>query len=170
MKKKLLLITSLVLNCVLAVLLFFQFSGKDAQTTQHHSPIVSLTSHKDSLTKVLEHVHRCYSVFDSTDHELLRAYTISGHDMLQVMGADSAVMKQCIYDSCRAYLGYDSTHNFKLYLTPVKNQRDVFLNFDPRKRISNVPDNSSYVLDLIAPCPNTCDTESALYTFKMPRR
>ena len=170
MKKKLLLISSLVLNCTLVILLFFQFSGKDSQTKQHHSPIVNLTSHKDSLIAVLENVQRFVTVFDSTDHDLLRAYTISSHDMLQVTGADTAVMKQCVYDSCRAYLGYDSNHHFKLYLTPVKNQRDVFLNFDLRKRVSSVPDKNSYVLDLIAPCPNTCDTASVLYTFKMPNR
>ena len=119
---------------------------------------------------MLDNVRRFVTVFDSTDHDLLRAYTISGHDMLQVMGADTTVMKQCVYDSCRAYLGYDSNHHFKLYLTPIKNQKDVFLNFNPRKRVNSVPDNGSYVLDLIAPCPNTCDTASALYTFIMPNR
>ena len=132
MKKKLLLIGSLILNCVLVILLYFQFSGKTTQTAQHHYPIVDFTSHKDSLI--------------------------------------TTVMKQCVYDSCRAYLGYDSNHHFKLYLTPIKNQKDVFLNFNPRKRVNSVPDNGSYVLDLIAPCPNTCDTASALYTFIMPNR
>jgi hypothetical protein len=169
MKKKLLLIGSLILNCVLVTLLFFPFSGKESQTARN-CPIANFTSHKDSLITVLGNVRRFVTVFDSTDHDLLRAYTISGHDMLQVMGADTTVMKQCIYDSCRAYLGYDSNHNFKLYLTPIKNQKDVFLNFNPRKRVGSVPDNSSYVLDLIAPCPNTCDTASALYTFIMPNR
>ncbi|WP_300355584.1 hypothetical protein [Fluviicola sp.] len=170
MKKKLLLISSLILNCTLVILLAFRNSGKDSQTSQHHFPVVNLTSHRDSLTTVLANVKRFVTVFDSTDHDILRAFTISGHDMLQVMGADTTVMKQCVYDSCRAYLGYDINHHFKLYLTPVKNQRDVFLNFDLRKRVNNVPDKSSYVLDLIAPCPNTCDTASALYTFKMPNR
>ena len=170
MKKKLLLIGSLILNCVLVILLYFQFSGKTTQTAQHHYPIVDFTSHKDSLITVLDNVRRFVTVFDSTDHDLLRAYTISGHDMLQVMGADTTVMKQCVYDSCRAYLGYDSNHHFKLYLTPIKNQKDVFLNFNPRKRVNSVPDNGSYVLDLIAPCPNTCDTARALYTFIMPNR
>lgn len=170
MKKKLLLIGSLILNCILVILLFFQFSGKESQTAQHRYPIVNFTSHRDSLITVLDNVRRFVTVFDSTDHDLLRAYTISGHDMLQVMGADTAVMRQCVYDSCRAYLGYDSNHNFKLYLTPIKNQKDVFLNFNPRKRVNSVPDNGSYVLDLIAPCPNTCDTASALYTFIMPNR
>ena len=96
--------------------------------------------------------------------DMARAFTIGSKDMLQVMGLDTSTT--CGFDSCRAYLGLGKNQNFKLYLTPVKNGKDQF--FSHFGGTKSNPDRNCYVLDLIAPCPKTCDTESPLYTFKLP--
>lgn len=167
MKKKLLLISSLILNCVLIVLLLFNPFKKAPETT---FPLTSLTSHQDSLATAIGNIEHFVNTFDSAGNNIVRSYTIAGTDMLQVMGVSPEAVKNQLYDSCRAYLGYDANNHFRLYLTPVKNNRDVFLNFISGKSGSRTPNSSSYVLDLIAPCPNTCDSTSALYTCKMPGR
>lgn len=168
MKKKLVLICSLILNCILIILLLIKQSWNDPEPANY--PLLNLTSHQDSLVTAIGNVKNFVNTFDSTNNDIVRSYTIAGVDMLQVMGVGPEFIKNAPYDSCRAYLGYDDNHHFKLYLTPVKNNQDVFLNFVTGKGGSGAPNNSSYVLDLIAPCPNTCDTASALYTCKIPSR
>jgi hypothetical protein len=170
MKKKLLLISSLTLNCVLAILLLFNLFRKESEAKITSYPSVSLTSHKDSLVGAINNIKHFVNTFDSTGNKIVRSYTIAGTDMLQVLGISPESVKGASFDSCRAYLGYDANNHFKLYLTPVKNNQDMFLNFSSGKSSSRTPNNSSYVMDLIAPCPNTCDYASALYTCKMPGR
>ena len=53
-------------------------------------------------------------------------------------------------------------------LTPIKDNKDVFLNFKPATGATIDTNEYSYVLDLIAPCPNTCDKKSPLYNFSKP--
>jgi hypothetical protein len=104
----------------------------------------------------------------------IKAYTLRAEDLLGALGipaeyADSSITK---YKHARVYLGYKKGKGFKLFILPVygadlsgkdtslwKGGYDVYLN----KEGLPIPPNSDkstsdgeYVLDLNAPCPNTC--------------
>lgn len=94
----------------------------------------------------------------------IRAYTINAEDLMEVLGiptTDPVIYK---YNHVRAYMGLDTLNNFKLYLTPVEGAN---LTVVPKVAGTDVilkdKDGMSYVLDLNAPCPATCDTSSPLY-------
>lgn len=109
------------------------------------------------------------------EHKInIRAYKISSLNMLQVMGLDTALISSCKYTSCRAYIGLNDDKEFKLYMTPIseekdakgKSEQDVFFFKDGSRDATPKPDVKSkqnYVLNLIAPCPKTCDYKSPLY-------
>ncbi len=109
----------------------------------------------------------------------VNAFTIRAEDLLGALGmpqgfADSAF---CKYKNARVYLGFDPiAKTFKLFVLPVKNANlnsnpmiggeDVFVdstgNPIDRSLIKNAS-QTQYVMDLNAPCPNTCaSTESSL--------
>lgn len=113
----------------------------------------------------IDHAIDSVQAFVNAHPGMARAFTISSKDMLQVMGLDTNTT--CGFDSCRAYLGMGNNNNFKLYLTPVKNGEDMF--YSTIGAPTHDPDKNCYVLDLIAPCPKTCDELSPLYTFKKPK-
>lgn len=164
MKTNVLLIGSIILNLALGIILFTCcFDKKSHESGETAYPLPGLTSHQDSLKAAIKNVHRFINTFDSAGtNNIVRAYTISSVDMLQVLGVNPETIRSN-YDSCRAYLGYDENNLFRLYLTPIKNNRDVFLNFQSSRGGTGAPNGSSYVMDLIAPCPNTCDSLSVLY-------
>lgn len=93
----------------------------------------------------------------------IRAYTVHANDMLLSLGIDPSTVKPQ-YNYARVYLGLDANNNFKLYFTPVSGAdlkpgvmnpgTDVILKDE---------DGNGYVMDLNAPCPNTCDVNSPLY-------
>lgn len=164
--KKSFLIGSLLLNALLVVLLL---TMNRKQNSCH--PISfqgeSFTSRQEKFKVAYDDVKRFYDSVvdkDASNRDFVRAFTISAIDMLEVMGLDSST--QCTYDQCRAYLGLTANDQFKLYLTPVKDNKDVFLNFNPATAATPDTNEGSYLLDLIAPCPNTCDKKSPLYRFK----
>lgn len=169
--KKSFLIGSLLLNVLLVVLLFTVNRKKHGETTlskKTHSAFM-VTSRQDPIKEAQEDVrHFVDSVVGKFhvryEYDFVRAFTISAKDMLEVMGLDTNTV--CNYYACRAYLGLDHDNQFKMYLTPVdvENGRDLFLNHN-RDRATTDVDSFSYVLDLIAPCPNTCDYNSPLYNF-----
>lgn len=162
--KKYLLIGSLVANVVLAAVLLIP--DKKIPSKKHSSASM-VTSRQEPVFEAQEDIKRFVDTILPTYRErhqidFVRAYTISSKDMLEVMGLDTNTI--CKYTACRAYLGLGEKE-FKLYLTPVDaGRRDVFLNF--KHKPTREVDESSYVLNLIAPCPNTCDKMSPLYNFR----
>ncbi len=161
--KKTFLIGSLLLNVLLAVLLFIP--DKKIPSKKHSFMLTSRQEPiKDAQKDIKRFVDTIATYRDRHKVDFVRAYTISSIDMLEVMGLDTNVA--CKYTACRAYLGLGSDQQFKLYLTPVdEDKRDLFLSFKEDKPASREIDSLSYVLNLIAPCPNTCDMESPLYKF-----
>lgn len=166
------IIGSLVLNALLGVLLF-NASRKNNSQSCHTitSQGLSLTSRQEKFKVAHSDVQRFVDSIvnkDRSDRDFVRAFTISAIDMLEVMGLDSTT--RCKYNQCRAYLGLTAENQFKLYLTPIEKGRDVFLNFKSAHPGATTRDTNenSYVLNLIAPCPNTCDTRSPLYNFPKP--
>lgn len=169
MRKKIFLSVSLLLNALLAVLLFISYEKQKNQTySLSDSSQFSLTSRQYSFEDAEKDVKHYVDQVAGRDtirrHGFVRAFTISAIDMLEVLGLDTTQVKTCKYNECRAYLGLTTKDEFKLFLTPVKGDKDIFLRHkgDP----SRVIDESSYVLDLIAPCPKTCDAASPLYKFR----
>ncbi|TND08345.1 MAG: hypothetical protein FD123_2376 [Bacteroidetes bacterium] len=97
-------------------------------------------------------------------HVPIRAYTIHAGDMLEALGMPAADSAICQYKHARVYIGLDYNYSFKLYFTPVDS---ASLGGDnPVAGVDVILQDSlgkSYVLDLNAPCPNTCDVNSPLY-------
>jgi hypothetical protein len=108
----------------------------------------------------------------------IRGFTIRTADLLEVSGMPVPDTVYTRYAYVRMYLGLDSASNlFKIFLTPVDSAnlnvtppiagKDVILN-GPYSRSVKVKvkgdvDDGDYVLDLSAPCPNSCDDESPFY-------
>jgi|GEM_PF-1448090 len=115
----------------------------------------------------------------------IKAYTIRAVDLLGALGmpgnlADSSV---CKYKHIRVYIGYRPKVGFKLFIVPVDSAQlsrnnntpsiagtDVILDslgkcykghHHGSKGLLTAYDNQ-YVLDLNAPCPNTCDVTTPL--------
>ncbi|MEO5912319.1 MAG: hypothetical protein ABIP95_15640 [Pelobium sp.] len=107
----------------------------------------------------------------------IKSFTVRAVDLFGAMGmpgnyADNSI---CKYPHIRVYLGYDVKLGvFKLYVVPVEGAdlakgisgKDVILNKKgiPITKKENMINggNDQYVLDLNAPCPNTCDETSPL--------
>lgn len=171
MRKKIFLLGSLLLNALLVVLLFVSYGKQKNQTVyslSDTSQFLKTSNHypfKDAEKDVKYYVDQVAGRDTIRKQGFVRAFTISAIDMLEVLGLDTTQVKTCKYRECRAYLGLNKDKDtFKLFLTPIKDGKDIFLRHggDP----SRVIDTSSYVLDLIAPCPKTCDAASPLYKFR----
>lgn len=170
MKKKGLLIGSLILNLSLGAILLTSFVKKTPESLATDRPSIGFVSaNQDSLTTAIQNVQSFVKKFDNSGKSnFVRAYTISSSDLIQVLGLSDSITSP--FDGCRAYLGYNGKDSlFKLYLTPVIGGQDVFLNFTVKNGVTSAPNKSSYVLDLIAPCPNTCDSLSPLFTGSMKK-
>lgn len=96
----------------------------------------------------------------------IKAYTVHAADLFESLGipgsyADSSL---CRYHHARVYLGLDSSYSFKLYFTPVTG---ADLSADEPVAGTDIilkdTKGDSYVMDLNAPCPNTCDDQSPLF-------
>lgn len=159
--KKTILIASVLLNVVLAVLVIMPLVSKEEIKKEIRKHYLSSTANEVNINDAIDHV----KAFNKK-YSYIRAYKISALDMMEVMGIDTVAV-QPRYTSCRAYLGLDPEGKFRMYLTPVENNVDMF--FCPTDSVACPAKPTSYVLDLIAPCPNTCDYTSPLYTFVKPK-
>jgi hypothetical protein len=103
-----------------------------------------------------------------------RAFTIRSEELLAAMGMSPAIAgtKDCVYKHIRVYLAYDSLGGPQLFIVPVEGAnlavneggKDVFLD-RTGAAVTNpgsYKPEDLYVLDLIAPCPATCDLTSLL--------
>jgi hypothetical protein len=105
--------------------------------------------------------------------EPIYAYTIHAEDLLTALGWPAVHHDSAVYKYARAYIGLNSNYEFKLYIVPVINANldghdkskwvggtDVILDslghaiLPGRLR----DENDEYMLNLNAPCPNTCAT------------
>jgi len=133
-------------------------------------PLTTARQYTHSYDSICHHIH-------GNDDLTIHAYTIRAVDLLAAMGlpptlADSSI---CRFKHIRVYMGYENKVGFKLFIVPVDGAclkgkdssmwaagNDVLL--DKYARPILAPDSSSngmvttdtYVLDLNAPCPNTC--------------
>ena len=103
----------------------------------------------------------------------IKAYTIRSVDLLEAMGLPIAYADSAAYDHVRVYLGIDSTHKFRLLLTPVDEAdiekeicgNDIILKglFTSGTVASGTPVNDGkYVMDFTGPCPNSCSSYGPL--------
>lgn len=114
----------------------------------------------------------------------IHAFTIRAVDLLAALGmpATLAVSDSCRFKHIRVYMGYDSSKaGFKLYIVPVdgaclkgKNSSTWYAGTDvlldkyanpimaAESGSSGMVSTDTYVLDLNAPCPNTCPKETPL--------
>lgn len=148
------------------------------ESKRPESPVAGKTDNNGvrcgTIETPLDTAISCINRYDSlwtalfkTGEPPIRAYTIRAQDLLESMGmspsyaSDSTI---CKFNHVRVYIGLDANYKFKLYFTPVKNAdlcngnggMDVIL----PDSISSTP---QYVLDLNAPCPNTCGSPGPLY-------
>lgn len=116
----------------------------------------------------------------------VESYTIRAVDLLAAMGlppelADSSI---CRFKHIRVYLGFQEKVGFKLYLVPVDNAclkgkdpskwnagMDVILDKEANPILANIDSTGTaaydqYVLDLNAPCPNTCPQPGPLKVYR----
>jgi hypothetical protein len=114
----------------------------------------------------------------------IHAFTIRAVDLLAALGMDPKLANaaSCRFKHIRVYLGHDSINTvFKLYIVPVDGAclkgensstweagTDVFLDKQANPIMAvdsgsnSMASTNTYVLDLNAPCPNTCAKETPL--------
>lgn len=113
-----------------------------------------------ALINIKHYQDSCKAFFNNTVP--IQAYTIHAQDMLMALGIDPATV-ECQYSHARVYIGLNDSSEFKLYFTPV-----VGADLQPdamnagRDTILKDADGNQFVMDLNAPCPNTCDANSPL--------
>jgi hypothetical protein len=117
-----------------------------------------------SLEQARKNVFSYDSICRITLHGIpVRAYTVRALDLIEVLGLDPADTSLCKFKHARAYLGFDSKGQFKLYLTPVVGADLDKEPLIPGRDTILRDDAGEFVLDLNAPCPMTCDKLSPLY-------
>lgn len=165
--KKAIIIGSVALNAILGVLLFNKSKAESAPMAQTLGPNTSQpvkdripSERREKFKNANDDIQRYFDsivVKYENQRQFVKAYTISAIDMLEVMGLDTNTVVS--YDNCRAYLALSANNEFKMYLTPILKGSDHFLNYKSTTATADTNANS-YMLDLIVPCPNTCDYKS----------
>ena len=122
-----------------------------------------MPTNQESLASAIVNVGN-YVDFTANNNLRNYAFTISAIELFEALGM-SVPTPPPSFGNIRIYLGIDnSTGEFKLYITPVTGNVNV-----PGLAGNDfiLPDNeqgsNAYVLELIYPCPNTCDVTSPLY-------
>jgi hypothetical protein len=139
------------------------------------------------LTTAREHTgayDRLWRRQHGKDATPIHAFTIRAVDLLAALGMSPTLAddSSCRFKHIRVYMGYDSLKaGFKLYIVPVDGAclkgenssmwyagTDVFLDkhATPVMAVDSgsngMASTDTYVLDLNAPCPNTCPKETPL--------
>ena len=154
--------------------------GCNNQSSVHDEPdpVRRVLCRLDSAQKDIKYYDSLCRLYLGDTIPPISAYTIRAIDVLDALGlqamADSARFKYI-----RMYLAYRKENGFKCYIVPVdsadlssiypenwKGGYDILLDSlgkpIPRKLNQIHYSKSEYVLDLNAPCPNTCATNSPL--------
>jgi hypothetical protein len=121
--------------------------------------------------------------FKTLCHERLQdtpicAYTLHAIDLIEALGLPRSLEDSCEYKYARVYLAYRPNNGFKMYVVPVdsadlsgtnpakwKPGIDILLDssgrgIPPKRKLR--AGETEFVLDLNAPCPNTCATNDVL--------
>lgn len=132
------------------------------------------------LSTAQEYIRVYDSICDTVFKKVpIRAYTVRSEDLIAAMGLPDSVDSLVAHKFIRVYLGYDLAHKphagFKLFIVPVddaslagndpanwKGGSDVYLDDNGKVIGPGDPASTPNVLDLNAPCPNTCSTEGSL--------
>lgn len=152
--------------------------SNDDSLLQNYRPLDSVPAVLASLTSAKANIKAydsiCRIQFKTVP---IKSFTVRAVDLFGAMGmpgkyADNSI---CKYPHIRVYLGYDvKLSTFKLYVVPVEGAdlvknipgKDIILdkNGNPITLKGKIGDgdDDEYVLDLNAPCPNTCDPTSPL--------
>lgn len=95
----------------------------------------------------------------------IKAFTIHSVDLFEAMGMPAGMHDStiCKYKRVRAYFGIDPNNIFKLMIVPVQELPGATPADSAGRDIILQDRMGSYVLDLNAPCPATCDFTSELY-------
>jgi hypothetical protein len=101
----------------------------------------------------------------------IRAYTVRAVDLVGALGLDTALANSdTVFHHIRIYLGYKKDSGFRLFILPVEGAnlsgpesdwtagKDIRLDSTGHaiRHPKAEADATEYVLDLNAPCPNTC--------------
>lgn len=141
--------------------------------------LISSVLYKASIAKqnIALYDSICNNTFVGIKPVANKSYTIRAIDLLLAMGisgkyADSAL---CKYKYARAIIGYDRVAGYQLFLVPVVGANlkipiagsNVYLDslgngINPISTKNST--GNEYVLDLNAPCPNTCGSDDAVLT------
>lgn len=169
------IVATAILSSALAVLVFSckdpdntppqQGTVPDKQVQLMSSSVITMDTVPlaSALANVKHYLDSCTKYLGEAP---IKAYTIHANDMLMALGINPDSV-HCGYTHARVYLGLNPDNEFKLYFTPV-----VGANLDPsvmdagRDTILSDADGNLYVMDLNAPCPNTCDVSSPFYSPK----
>ncbi|MBL0911576.1 MAG: hypothetical protein IBJ09_04325 [Bacteroidia bacterium] len=149
----------------LACSLLFMFTGcpDPAGTPPSFTPIGKVFV-PESLAKrdIARFAQLCNTEYDSFP---LRGFTMNSSDLYRIM--DSLVIPESNQVQVRGYIALDTTNTYKLYLVGA---RAVGTGVDPvgSKDTLIHYENTLGVLDLNAPCPNTCDLKSPLLRAGLP--
>lgn len=134
-------------------------AGEPSYRGAVYTDTVSLTSAQEDIQ---HYVNTCYKYLKDTVP--IRSYTINKSDLLGVLGVTE--VPDCKYDHCRVYIGLTKENKYKLYMTPTEWACSPVNSKDSLYR-DKIPYDSihkrSYLYDLNAPCPSTCDKYSKLY-------
>jgi hypothetical protein len=108
--------------------------------------------------------------------DIVKAFTLHADELLDAIGIpeDARSKIKCKYEHVRVYVGMndeatggEKPSDFKLFLVPVEGIVDGYNGgkdvIPHKKKSQNDEGEDEYVYDLIAPCPNTCDTDSPLF-------
>ncbi len=168
MKK--LIVSTAAIVCLIATQSCNNSAKTEANKEEHPTKTVnSLNVLKSSVRvplaeaqyNIMRYNNSCIEHFGTVP---IKAYTIHAADLLEVVGLDIADSSLCRYKHARAYLGLDTLQRFKLYFTPVDSaDLDAVPILAGKDVILKDKAGASYVLDLNAPCPMTCDFTSPLY-------
>ncbi|WP_430402706.1 hypothetical protein [Fluviicola sp.] len=114
---------------------------------------------------IRNYLNGCDSLFQ--DKIPIRSYSINKSDIFGILGVTS--VPNCTYDHCRVYIGLTAEYKFKLYMTPtvLKVTRNSNGSIDSTYVdfiLYDSVNKRSFVYDLNAPCPSTCDKTSPLFT------
>ena len=164
---------TIIYAAALCIITLFSCNQKPAETKQEELKndvvLTELSIVKLALDTAKSDIHRyddaCRDFFN--DSVPIRAFTVRAADLFEALGMPVAYYDSVKYQHARVYLGLDAYKHFKIFFTPVADANLDPGVMSPGKDIilQGLPGDgkAKYVLDLNAPCPNTCDTQSPLY-------
>ncbi|MCC6372430.1 MAG: hypothetical protein IT236_15605 [Bacteroidia bacterium] len=120
----------------------------------------------DTAVKCIKRYDSLWKASHAGQPAPVRAFTIRAVDLLKAMGMPTEMASDtnvCKYNHVRVYLGQNYDNAYKLFITPVSGANlcnsvggaDVILS-------NTKATPSNYVLDLNAPCPQVCASNSVL--------